>query len=83
MNSAGTLVDCLLPQTYRPKGEGKRTGVGMYDIQVIQNGAHTLFRFSLHLEGGRTYYGPGLYLTREQAESAAVLAAQTRRVMQP
>lgn len=83
MNSAGTLVDCRQHPTYRPKGEVKRQGVGMFDIQVIHNGAHTLFRFSLHLEGGRTYYGPGLYSTREQAESAATLAARTRRVMQP
>lgn len=55
--------------------------IKVYDIQSIHTGAQVSFRFTLHLEGGRTFYGPGLYSTREQAESAATLAASTRKVV--
>jgi len=72
-------VDCLLPADVPSP---KRGGVGVgqvYEIQSIHTGAQVHFRFLLHLEGGRTYYAPGFYSTREQAESAATLAARTRK----
>ena len=71
-------VDCLLPPGVASEARGG-ADVGPYEIQAVHTGAQTHFRFSLRLEGRRTYYAPGFYATREQAESAARTAARTRK----
>lgn len=72
-------VDCLLPADVPSQVRGGAEVGQVYEIQSVHTGAQVHFRFSLHLEGGRTYYAPGFYSTREQAEGAAVLAARTRK----
>lgn len=53
--------------------------MNQYEIQEVHIGAEVFYRFSVKREGGRTYYAPGLYPTKQQAESTAQERVTTGR----